>query len=176
MLKKPYRAPNGHWYTVALFKEVRERFNRTNSENLIEDFEPIFSLHSDIKGYINVKRTFVELGDPTGYKWAMKYLGDYSHWERLCKAPWFQEALDIWTNELNMKLKSDAMDRIREIAKSDNESQALAANKFIATGEYDKPRAGRPSKETLRGELKKATQILDTEKEDMQRMGLRVVK
>jgi hypothetical protein len=59
--------------------------------------------------------------------------------------------------------------------KGENGAQALAAAKFIATGEYDKSSRGRPSKAELDGKLKEAAQALSVEDEDLKRIGLKVI-
>lgn len=159
-----YRTPVGSWYTAVLFYEKW----RTTLEPAMD---PVFSLIADRPGLINARKTFVEEGDPTGYKWAMKYLGDYDHYVTLCRASWFQEALEVWQHELKMRLRSEALDKLREVASGDT-SQATVAAKFIASWEWEKQSRGRPSKEELKGELKKAALVLQETDDDAQRIGL----
>lgn len=139
---------------------------------------PVFSLYSDIDGLINARETFIQEGDPTGYKWAMKYLKSWEHFEQLMEAGWFRKAYEKWMQELKSKLQSEALEKIKEIASEDS-SQALAAAKYLATHEWEnKPRRGlgRPTKDQITGELKKAVQVLTEEDLDAQRMGLTLIK
>lgn len=125
-------------------------------------------------GYINARTTFIELQDPTGYKWAQKYLASWEHMERLLKAPWFVKEFEEWVAELEMKLKSEAIQKVIEIA-SQPGPQAYLAAKYIAAHDW-KTRLhgrGRPSKEELSGELKRAADIITREDEDAKRIGLK---
>ena len=170
-LKPPYKDKQNRWLTQALFYEPNLDRNPGCTP-----FDPIFTLYSDRPGLISGRKTFVELRDPTGRRWAEKYLGDWEHWLRLLKAPWFQTALEVWQAELREVLRSEAFARIYSAMDSENPAQSLAAAKFIATEEFHKDKAGRPSKEKLHGELKRAVEQFTIEDEDMERMGLKVIK
>ena len=168
--KPPYRAENNIWLTEALFyeKSIEKPEDR-------RPYEPVFSLYDDRPGLINARTTFVSLRDPTGRKWALTYLGDWNHWLRLMKCPWFREAVEIWITELNQQFKSEAISVAYEIMKGENGAQALAAAKFLSSEEWDKQTKGRPSKAALEGQLKKAAQALSVEDEDLKRIGLKVI-
>lgn len=168
-ITKPYKSDQGQWLTRALFFDLMQDVR-------LEDwvYQPVFTLYEDRKGYINARKTFVELGDPTGYQWAMKYLGDWNHWLKLMKAPWFVAAYETWISELNTKLKSEAIGTIREIAAVEGKSQ-LPAARFLAELEKSSQR-GRPSKAEVDANLKRQTKVLEQEDEDLARIGLRVVK
>lgn len=168
-LKPPYKTANNRWWTKSLFWDlVRDTSYAERSEN----FDPIFTLYHDTPGYINARKTFVEIGDPTGYKWAMQYLGDYDHWQALMRHKWFREAVDDWKQELDAKLQSEGIDAIRRIARDGSESQALAAGKFLATKEWDKREKGRPTKAQVEANIKTETRRRSVEDEDMARIGL----
>ena len=139
--------------------------------------DPQFSLYGGIPDVIDAKATFLELNDPTGYKWALKYLGNYEHYKVLTKCTWFQKALDTWMDELKTKLKSEAIEKVSQIAQGAS-PQALPAAKYLASAEWEKATSGRgrPSKEELRGELKKAIEKLTIEEEDAQRIGLTLIQ
>jgi len=134
--------------------------------------QPVFTLHDDKKGLINARKTFVELGDPTGYKWAMKYLGDYNHWKELMKAKWFKEAHAKWLEELHIKNQAEAIDVIREIAKDENNKQSLQAARYLAERGWEKSVRGRPSKVEIQGHIVEATRVATAEDDDMRRIGL----
>lgn len=170
LTKFPYKAENGIWLTEAIFWE-----RATEKPLSLRTHEPIFSLYDDRPGLINCRTTFVNLRDPTGRKWALTYLGDWNHWLRLMKCKWFREAYDTWITELNLQLKSEALSKVLEIMNGENAGQALAAAKYMASAEYDKPGRGRPSKAEREGELKRAAQALEVEDEDMVRIGLKVI-
>lgn len=171
MMKPPYRASTGNWYTSALFKETC-----LAPSHEMRSIDPVFSLYTDSPGLINCQKTFVALRDPTGYKWAMEYLGDWRHWERLLPLPWFAEAVETWRHNLRLLLQAEAIARIQMIAEGDS-AQSLAANKYIAEeGWKDKGAGrGRPSKLELSAEMKRLTQAAKTVEDDASRIGLKVI-
>lgn len=169
--KPPYKSPSGHWKTLSLFHEVARNLEIENRSG-----EAVFSLYKDYPGKINARKTFVELGDPTGYKWAMKYLGDYEHWTVLMKCKWFAEAYDVWMNELKMKVRSEALDVLRETAQSGT-AQATVAAKYLAGFEWEKTEnRGRPSKAEIGAKAKEAVKWIEELQDDAARIGLKAVK
>lgn len=172
MIKPPYKTDKNVWFTQSLFWDKWIHLQN----DLRQDFAPIYTLYSDKPGYICARTTFVELNDPTGYKWAMKYLGDYEHWKYLMKAKWFREAYDVWIDELKTKLRSEALDTIKTIATNGQPAQALVAAKYLASFEWEKASRGRPSKAEIQGELKRAAKAFEVEDDDAQRIGLRIIK
>lgn len=165
----PYVSPSGKFYTKQLFWEV---WNSVKIED--RDVSPVFSLHIDRPGLINARRTFIDLNDPTGYKWALEYLGTWKHWEALQRAPWFVEAVSEWREELKIKMASESLTAIKEIADGST-SNALAANKYLVEQGWLKSGRGRPSREELKGELKKRAEQLETTNNDLERIGLKLV-
>ena len=169
LTKPPYVGEGNHFYKQQLFYE---RWILYAEDKRV--IEPLFSLYYDKPGLINAKATFVELNDPTGYKWAMAYLGSWKHFQELLKGPWFREAFSVWLEELQAKTASEALVRIKEIAEGGGQ-QSLAASKYLVEQGWLSKR-GRPSNAEVRGELKKAIEINETTKEDMERIGLKVIE
>lgn len=138
--------------------------------------DPVFTLFQERPGYICGQTTFIEIGDPTGYLWALKYLGDYTHFLKLMGTSWFPEVFQKWQEALEVKLKAEALVRIQEIAKSGT-TQSLAAAKFLAeAGWKEKATKGRPSKSMLDQELKRMSKDVLQQTEDAERIGLVVVQ
>ena len=135
---------------------------------------PGMSLYGGRDGLIDAKAEFVSLRDPSGYKWTQKFLeGDIRHWKKLLECSWFKEAYALWLEELETILKVEALDKIQEIAKTKS-NQTFQAAKFLAQeGWKQKPEStrGRPSKEEISGELKKAVNVLTEVDEDINRIG-----
>lgn len=143
----------------------------------MKSYSAVFSLYEDKPGLINCRTTFVEFGDPTGYKWAMTYLKDYAHWEWLMKSTWFREAYDVWMHELKQRVRSEALGVLREVALTAPPAQATPAAKYLASFEWEKSEArGRPSKAEVTGRAKEAAKALEDTQDDMERIGLRLVK
>lgn len=123
--------------------------------------EPPFTLNNPKEGYICFREEYVKDSDPTGYTTAKRIFGDYSYWEFLCGISWFKEAKQKWDVELDAKLQSEGMKKIRELAGGED-AKALAAARFLALLEHKKGKIsvkrGRPSKEEIEGNLKAETQ------------------
>ena len=171
---KPFKGKNNRWLTASLFLEP----SRVLHENQ-RSCEPVFTLYDDHKPDLVCFRTsFVKLGDPTGYKWAMLYLGDWAHWQRLQAFSWFREALDVAVRELYTKLRSEGVDKIREIATSPDSKSALPAARYLAELESNlqKQTKGRPTNAQISAELKNATKLVEAEDEDMERIGLTIIQ
>lgn len=148
-------------------KDDQGRYRTQNMfvEYATEGYEPLFTLKDyHREGIPSFKRLYVAIGDPTEYNTAMTLLGSWDHWNKLIEAPWLQEALAEAREELCMKLKSEAIERIRKDSKDAfSEATRLAANKFLATEGFASPeninkakelrdaapKRGRPTKEEV---------------------------
>jgi len=118
---------------------------RTSSKSLFENGTyDILQFHD----------TFIELSDPTEYKAAIKLVGSWQEWERIKRDwPGFAAHIQSWKEELDIKLKSEAIERINKLAETDH----YQANKWVAEEGYTRRNnAGRPSKR----EQKKAAEEL----------------
>lgn len=171
-MNPPYKSVN-NYFTVALFHEMRHSTADSSREAMPS---PVFSLYSDIPGLINAQATFVELRDPTGYKWAIKYLDSWKHWNLLCRLTWFQEALAIWQDALKNHLKAQAIQKILEISEGET-AQALPAAKYVAEEGWNakETQRGRPSKDEVDSKLKQAMRAASVVTDDAERIGLTVI-
>lgn len=161
-----YKGLNNVWMTQSLFWDMWVQLVPKNRHR-----DPVFTFDSDRPGLINFKRTFVEEGDITGYKWSIKYLESYDHWLYLMKREWFADQYERAKNELLTKMRAEALINITTISTlSENETQRLAASKYLAERGWEKGRVGRPEK--VKGELKKEIEAYE---EDLARMGLTVI-
>lgn len=139
--------------------------------------EPPFTLSLRKDGYICLREEYILDSDPTGYKTAMRIFGEFAYWEYLNSIKWFKEIKETWDRELEAKLKSEGIEKIRTIAKGDD-PKALQAARFLATLEYKKgssslsPKRGRPSSEEVEGRLKQETREREAVDEDAERIKL----
>lgn len=165
---KPFKDDLGRWFTGGLFWE-----RWVLQPDATKVIAPVFTISVDKPGLINARKTFVELDDPTGYQWCMKYLGDWAHWKRLEKERWFQEALAEWRDELRIKHQSEAIQMIKA-AQESGDKNALVAAKYLAEYGWEKRGSGRgrPSKAEVQGELKRQAESVSAEDEDIKRIGL----
>lgn len=137
------KASNGKYYTRQLFWE--EWIDMSDAEKIMD---PPFTLYKDKPGKINFGKEYVRRDDPTGYRVAVEVLGDYRLWTTLMKTKWFQSAKKIWDDELEAKLASQGIEKIKELMEHGMPAQQLAAAKYLANREYSrdsKASKGRPS-------------------------------
>lgn len=170
LTKPPYKSENGMWYTEGIF---HDRMAVKPQDQW--PVKPLFTFFEKREGYRCAMDDFVALGDPTGYLWAMEYLGDWNHWLRLMRTPWFPEVLEEWQKQLHVKQQAAALATIRDLSQGTG-PQALAAAKYLAEEGW-KPKAtkGRPSKAQVDIEMKKLTKAQQEVNDDAARIGLKVV-
>jgi len=86
---------------------------------------------------------FLKCCDPTEYKPAIELCGTWKEWNRFKKEwPGFNIILDKWLQEVEVKIRSDAILSLLDKAKEDASSA-----KFLAEGRYrEKASPGKPSK------------------------------
>lgn len=119
---------NGRKLTVGLFDET----SRGDVEAVA-----IFSLKT--WGEI-----YVDIGDPTGYKQCQHLLGDWEHWNVLKNNPTLKVYFDKWDEELAVKIRSEAIERMIEASK-DIKGQASA--RWLAENGFQSKKVGRPVKQ-----------------------------
>lgn len=148
----------GRYRTLSLFYETN-----TSAET------PVFTLKpKDTHNYISMKRLYLEYADPTEYSFAIAVLGSWEHWQRLSNCDWFQKHVVEWRDELEVKLRSEAITEMRDLAMSGNKDAA----KWLADRGWNKHKVGRPTKEEVQSERVKAARIADGLTEDAARIGL----
>jgi hypothetical protein len=143
-----FRGPSGKYYSKQLF---HEEFIKLQMES--RTIKPLFTLYQDRPGLINFGKVYVEEADPSGYKVAQRILdGDYTFWTVLLGCRWFVAAKEVWDRELDAKLFSQGMEKIRDLAENGMPAQKLAASKYLANKEYRKDKSaskGRPRREDI---------------------------
>lgn len=169
-----YKGPTNVWLTMGLFGDILLHQHRLapdmdrvlywlEDRKIENDPRPIF------------KDLYLQLRDTTGVKAAKLYLGGYDHFEYLMdKSDWFREAVERWNRELEATFRSEALVRVQELADgAAGEAVKLAANKFLATKEYNKDKTnkrGRPTAKEVEGELKRQARSSESLNSDFQRM------
>ena len=162
---KAEQAPvlNGYRLDASVMKDVGGRY-RTQSlfegKGQTDSLVPVFTLEDYHTTYPSFKRLYIEIGDPSEYAIAMGLLGSWEHWTRLSECSWFKPILKECREELNAKIRSLAVSQIQLDGKvAFSEATRLAANKFLAQGQYlveserevpkEVAKRGRPSKEEI---------------------------
>lgn len=87
---------------------------------------PVFSLedwHDD----------YVAIADPTEYRTALMLLGNWEHWCKLREKKQIAMYFDAWKREVEVKLRSEAIHKMKDHAQAPN---GAAAAKWLAEGGF----------------------------------------
>jgi len=171
-MKVNFKSSQGKWLLRALFLDViRNLGNSVYSHDYSTDAPYWLNNNLDNDSRPVLRHEFIKLRDPTGVKFANKWLGGWQHLKALQESKWFAETWAEWQEELYQTDKMERLEKIREIAES-TEPQAFQAAKYLANREYESTpsKRGRPSKEEISGNLKNEIRQLTQLEEDNQRM------
>ena len=140
MDKSKLRESRGRPLTQSLFLEVGYNTDFAVYTQKDDDYE--------YKGkvYPSLKKLYLAHEDPTEYDFATTYLLGWEHWQRICRNKVFSKMVENWREELELKLRSQAVRDIIELSSGDKGFQAA---KWLADKGWDKRQAGRPSKEDI---------------------------
>jgi len=127
----------GRPLTQGLFLEVGYNTEFAVYTQKDEDFE------YEGKVYPSLKKIYLAHEDPTEYDFACTYLLGWNQWQRICRNKVFSKMIDEWREELELKLRSQAVMAIRDLSEGEKGFQAA---KWLADRGWDKRPAGRPSK------------------------------
>ena len=118
----------------------------------------------DHKGLPSLYRLYMEMDDPTEWEVSQKLVDGWEHWEMLCNCTWFKPYIERWRKELELRMKSKALARIKGEAKTNSKESFMANRYLIEKGwepkENQKAGRGRPSKDEIR---KAANEIASTQ-------------
>lgn len=118
------------------------------------------------KTYPSLKRLYLEAADPTEYVFATTHLMGWKHWQRICENKLLRKHIDEWREELEVKLRSEA---VRQ-AIAHAASGTFQAAKWVADRGWATRGAGRPSKADLDREKRIQEKIDDEYSGDVIRM------
>lgn len=159
----PFRSDNGQHKTLALFIDIRWDYD--NALYTLKDQD----VKHKGKTFKSLRRLYLECGDVTEYDFANQYLEGWSHWQRVCESPTLSKYIEEWREELEVKLRSQAIKGIVAESRSDSRS-AFQAQKWLADKGWDKRPAGAPSKDEKAKQLKIHDKIKDELDSDLDRM------
>jgi hypothetical protein len=146
-----FKAGNGNWLSKSLFVEYNP-------------IDPVYTLQDlDYKGYPSLRRLYLLSSDPTEYVFATEHLGGIDHLKYLLRQSWFEKEIQSWREELELKLRSEALTRLLLLSSDDTGKHYYEVNKFLIKGEYkdkDEAKRGRPSKEALRKKAQENLELL----------------
>lgn len=131
---------------------------------------------SDHEGYPSLYRFYMEVNDPTEWKFAQEYLDGWEHWEMLTSCTWFKPYIARWRKELELRMKSEALARIMRESKTTSK-ESFSANRYLLEKGWEPKegpshRRGRPSKDDI---AKAATELASADKrlsDDLERLNI----
>lgn len=117
--------------------------------------------------YPSIKRLYLEMADAGEYLFATTYFLSWDHWQRICNNKLVQPHIEKWRYELELKLRSEAIQLIRQKATTE---KGISASKWLAEKGWDKRPAGRPSKEEVERETRLMADIDRDFSDDLKRI------
>lgn len=120
------------------------------------------------KKYLSIKKLYLECRDPTEYTFATKYFESWQHWLRICNNQAMVDHIQIWRDELEVLLVSEAVKQQQELAAKGNYN----ATKWLSERGWMDKTKGRPSKASVAREREKQARIQDLLEEDAIRVGI----
>lgn len=111
------------------------------------------------KNYPSLKRLYLKEEDVTEYEFATKHLLGWQHWKRLCENKQIRKHIEEWREELELKIRSQAIRDMQGLCASENGN--FSAAKFLADRGWEKRAPGRPSKAEKEREDRVADRLSD---------------
>lgn len=116
-----------------------EAYQSNAGKSLFKEFNDGTTGIAPVYSLVEFHDKFVELGDLTEYKAGLALCGNWTAWENIKKRwPGFNTILDVWKNEIRVKLTSEAMDKITSLISEGTDTTALSAAKWIADQTFNK--------------------------------------
>lgn len=163
--KNPFRSTSGNRYLQGLFYEMVNADKATVVYTLKDQ---------DHLGFASLYRLYMETADPLEYRFALKHLDGWEHWTMLCDCSWFKPYVERWRKELELKIRSEALVRVIDDAKSGSRSSA-ASNRLVlekgwAVTADEKNTKGRPSKTDIKAEARRIATVQQEQADDLARI------
>ena len=126
---------------------------------------------------VSLQQLYVAMvpNDPTEYEFAQAVFGSWDVWEKIKKAPQLSVFIKKWQNEVEVKVKSQAIQAIAMEMKEGGRSSFSAAKLLLEKGWLDKDNASQAKKKLQQKEQhdqdKQALALLS---EDADRLGIKI--
>ena len=141
-MSNPFKNDQNQYYLRALFLELSGPTERKFVLYTLKD--------EDCEGYPSLFQKYMEVYDPTEFRFAEKYFANLDHWRQITECEWFKPFITRWRKELETRLKSEALARIMLEARA-GKKESFQANKYLLEKAWEPKEAsgngrGRPSK------------------------------
>ncbi len=131
----------GRYFTTGLFKETAVR----------EKKYVLYTMEE-------ARQCYLECNDITGYSFATGYLGGWDHWLAFQKSPIVMSYVNKWEEELEVRIRSQAIKNITDLSSGDKGYQA---SKYLADKGWKAAVKGRPSKASIEKEARVQSKMYD---------------
>ena len=131
--KKLFRRANGYadkWVTGGMFIDAPNVLYAGDNKDIAQYTIQPDHMYKNGKFYPSLKKLYLDESDPTEYQFYTKWLGGKDHWEACQEILVFSQMIKKWREELEIKLRSEAVVGLGEMAKAG----MYAANLFFAKG------------------------------------------
>lgn len=138
--------------TEGLFYEHASKLKA--APNFPIDPEPVYTLKDrPHKGLPSAYEIYMD--SSTEYEAAMRIVGSWKHWKKLCRAKFFQVHVNEWREERVQMEEAMAHTVLLNTLEKDN---ITAAKSILESNKKNNKGAGRPTTQAVTGELKKAAE------------------
>lgn len=156
------RGTTGVMKTEGLFLEMANKIN--SHENRRLPAVPVYTLKDyEHKGYPSMYKIYI--ASDTEYEAAIKLLGSWRHWKKLCRSKFFHPYIDEWREE--RRLLEEALARTALLRSLEDNN--ISAARTILEGSKRKG-AGRPTNNEVAGNMKQAVEDMQDLDNIVQRM------
>lgn len=159
-----FRDPtSGRWLTQALFPETATK--DTYLKYRLKD-----GVGEKYKHLPVLKDLYMDMMDPTEYRFANKHLGGWEHWLRLCENAMISREIVKWREELEVKMVAMGLLQVTEIANDPDHKGRLSAARLLMEKGWKPKETGRPTKAAKKANEKFDTRVADEVSADLERM------
>jgi len=144
---KQFKDSQGRWLTTGIFKETA----MGETKFLLYTLE-------------EAKKNYLDCDDVTGYEYATKYLGGWKHWLALHRSPALAPHLEDWTEELEVKIRAEAIKRIASLSTG---AQGYQASRYLADKGWKVKKAGRTTKDAIKKEARVQSKMYEEFKDNV---------
>lgn len=116
--------------------------------------------------YPSLKKQYLEIADPTEYRFATACLLGWRHWLRLLENKQVRTHIDEWREELEVKLRSEGVGNVMAAAKLGS----YQAGKWMADRGWEQHGVGRPKKADIEAQKKFEERVNDEYGADVHRL------
>ena len=166
------KGPNGKCRTKSLFYEL-SYYDTTDVIFTTKEKD----IKVDDKVYVSLHQLYVSMvpNDPTEYDFAQRVFGSWDIWQTISKAPQIKPYVNKWRKEVEIKVKSQAIQSIAEEMKTGGRSSFSAAKLLLEKGWLDKENASQAKKKLQAKEDEEQNkEALNLLSEDAERLGIKI--